>query len=196
MQTPCYNCFGTHDHVVSFSTSIHADTWDPIDAIGMDDEGLESNFGEMVCPQQPSRFEGYSCLCPIRSKPGVQGGKHMWRVLIEGSDLVYIGMARAGAHTDRNNAWFDNTGCWGCKVSSGDMFAAGEWHNQAEKEWTELPLEIKITLDCDEGDLSLAIGDLKLGRCDTLPRNEQLHLAIATGSSHCKVTILEHSNPN
>lgn len=167
--------------------------------MGMDDEGLKKNFGEMVLVNQPTVFEGYSCLCPIRSNRGVQNGKHSWKIFIEGNDLVYVGVARGDMPASaKNAAFFDNNGCWGCKLSNGDTFAAGEYYAKTESFYLQsamsLPCEIKVTLDCDGGKLTLMTTENEdLDLCDELPRGERLHLAIATGSSECKITLLEHS---
>ena len=143
-----------------------------------------------------SKATGDSNTYSIHGTLICQDRKHEWRVMVTGSNIMFIGVVRSNA--DANTRWDNNPGCWGISLDDRLMYFAGQEQERSEgPEEFKLPCKVAVILDCDTGTLSIGVeGQMPVTVvCTTLPKNEALHFACGTWGDACSVEMLsyEHS---
>ena len=150
---------------------------------------LTSGRGALIASDQVLQGNSHGNPC-LGEKP-CSAGKKEWRVRCDGSHRIVLGVARPTAALHK--LMWSSEDCWGVALDDRDMDFAKKFAERKRGPVSfKVPCEVTMTLDCDNGTLSMTVAGIDLGvLCTSLPRREPLHLAISTRSSSCSLTLLK-----
>jgi hypothetical protein len=135
---------------------------------------------------------------PFLGDIGIVGGVRTWRLQVDGSNSVLMGMSSVAYFDKECPSQGQSPHVWCFSLKSRKMYFAGKPKviRQTGPEDFQVPCIVEVTFDADEGTLSVVVDDVhgshSLGvLCSTLPRNQPLFISAGTGSNNCSVAILE-----
>jgi phosphoribosyl-AMP cyclohydrolase len=155
---------------------------------------LERSYDNGSIVQRPDldSVVGDSGSKPILGDLVCSSGVHVWRLRVEGSNGVFLGVARSTA--DASTEWDDNVGCWGTHLANRELHMAGEKQQRSEGPYSfAVPCVVTVRLDCDAGTLSMTVEEEDLGVvCASVPKGEGMRVGVATSNDGCSARLLGH----
>jgi hypothetical protein len=135
---------------------------------------------------------------PYLAVPSINTGVHTWTAHFMFRDSkqqksTHVSVGAALATVDKTTPGWKNQRFW--KVDLGDRhcFFAGRKHEHARSlgpDTITVPCSIAVTLDADEGTMSMVLNGESLGvLCTSLPKNQDINFAIGLNDANVKVAL-------